>query len=62
MQHLEQVLQKYSSTGRRVIGAFSAVSNITGLASDMDAITGLDTEHEPFEAICICSCLTRALV
>jgi hypothetical protein len=41
MQHLEQVLQKYSSSGRRVIGAFSAVSNITGLASDMDAITGL---------------------
>ena len=38
---LEEKLQDYSKTGRQLIGAFSAASNITGVLTDTDAISVL---------------------
>ena len=40
-EELEEKLQDYSRTGRQLIGAFSAASNITGVLTDTDTISVL---------------------
>lgn len=38
---LQQQLEQYSTSGRQIIGAFNAASNITGVMTDTDAISTL---------------------
>lgn len=40
MQHLEEVLQKFSARGSSfIVGSFCAASNVTGVLCDMDAVS-----------------------
>ena len=41
MKFLEEKLKHYSKTGRQLIGALNAASNITGLLTDTDAFSTL---------------------
>ncbi|GFO25655.1 tRNA 2-thiocytidine biosynthesis protein ttca [Plakobranchus ocellatus] len=39
MEHLELTLKTYQGGSRQLIGAFSAASNVTGVLTDVDAVT-----------------------
>ncbi|XP_033110209.1 uncharacterized protein LOC117111409 [Anneissia japonica] len=46
MNHLEEELKKWKSTGKQLIGCFSAASNITGIEVDTESITTCLHHHD----------------
>ncbi|KAL8616796.1 hypothetical protein ACOMHN_017833 [Nucella lapillus] len=44
-EHLEEELQKWTGSGRRLVGSFSAASNVTGIVVDTVAISILLHRH-----------------
>ena len=48
MEKLENALRSYASSGRKMLGSFSARSNVTGLLTDTRAVARLLHKYGAF--------------
>jgi len=56
LEHLEQLLQDPAYHGRMRIGSFSAASNVTGIKTDVRAVTTLLHKHDALACVDYAAC------